>query len=99
MAAGAAQQGDRETTMNANHNVNFTSSIEQRLNSVNISRDRRQQVLHNAGIAEAIVDAVEWLCGKFKRPKGRRLRETQGPHVTRTLSHRTVTEGDRHEAY
>ena len=66
--------------MNANHNVNFTSSIEQRLNCVNISQDRCQQVLHDAVIAP-IVSAVEWLCGKFKRPKGLRLREDQGPHV------------------
>jgi len=82
--------------MNANQDVK--SSIEQRLNAANISRERRQQVLHDAGIAASIVSAVEWLCGKFKRPKGRRLRETQGPHVTRTLSHSIVTEGVRHEA-
>jgi hypothetical protein len=45
--------------MNANHNVNFTSRIEQRLNSVNISQDRRQQVLHDTVIAASIVIAVE----------------------------------------
>lgn len=53
--------------MNANQNVK--SSIEQRLNAANISQERRQQVLHDAGIAASIVDAVEWICGKFKRPK------------------------------
>jgi len=77
--------------MNANHNVNFTSCIEQRLNSVDISQDRRQQVLHDAVIAASIVSAVEWLCGKFKRPKGRRLRETKVhtyAHVIAQHSHR-----------
>ena len=77
--------------MNASHNVNFTSSIEQRLNSVNISQDRRTPVLHDVVIAASIVSAVEWLCGEFKRPKGRRLREDQGPlyaHVLAQHSHR-----------
>jgi hypothetical protein len=78
--------------MNANHNVNFTSTIEQRLNSVNISQDRRQQVLHDPVIAASIVSAVEWLCGEFKRTKVRRLREDQGlltyAHVIAQHSHR-----------
>ena len=33
-----------------------------------MSQDRRRQVLHDARIAESIVGAVEWVCGKFKRP-------------------------------
>jgi hypothetical protein len=84
--------------MNANHNVNFTSSIEQRLNSVNIPQDRRQQVLHDGVIGASIVSAVEWLCGKSKRPKGRRLREDQGPHV-RARYRTAQSPKDRHEAY
>ena len=52
--------------MNANQDVK--SSIERQLSSVNMSQDRRQQVLHDVGIAESIVAAVEWVCGKFKRP-------------------------------
>ena len=53
--------------MNANHNVK--SSIEQQLSAVNISQELREQVLHDLRIAESIVAAVEWICGKFKRPK------------------------------
>jgi hypothetical protein len=98
MAAGALNKAIG-AIMNANHNVNFPSSIEQRLNSVNISQARRQQVLHDAVIAASIVSAVEWLCGKFKRPKGRRLRETQGPHVTAHVIAPHSHRGDRHEAY
>ena len=53
--------------MNANQNAK--SSIERQLSSVNMAEDRRRQVLHDVGIAESIIDAVEWLRGKFKRPK------------------------------
>jgi hypothetical protein len=53
--------------MNANHNVKSVTTIEQQLASVNMPEDLRRQVLHDACIAQAIVGAVEWLCGKFKR--------------------------------
>src|SRR5262245_34176200 len=59
---------DRETTMNANHNVRLAATIEQRLQTVNISEDRRRQVLHDVGNVELIADAIEWVCGWFKRP-------------------------------
>jgi hypothetical protein len=54
--------------MNANHNVNFAAGIEQQLASINMSPEQRRQVLHDERIAEAIVGAVEWVCGKLKRP-------------------------------
>ena len=54
--------------MNANHNVKSAAGIEQQLASVNMPQDVRQQVLHDLSIAAAIVGAVEWVCGKFKRP-------------------------------
>ena len=61
-----AQQVSPEGTMNANQDVK--SRIERQLSSIHMSEDRRQQVLHDIGIAESIVAAVEWICGKFKRP-------------------------------
>jgi len=54
--------------MNPNHNVNFASSIERQIASINVSQNLRQQVLHEVRIAGQIVGAVEWVCGRFKRP-------------------------------
>ena len=52
--------------MNTKQDLNAT--IEQQLASVNMPQHVRDAVRHDMCIAESIVSAVEWLCGKFKRP-------------------------------
>jgi hypothetical protein len=54
--------------MNANLNVNSAASIEQQLASTNMSQNVRRQVLHDARIAEALVEVFAWFGGKLKRP-------------------------------
>jgi len=54
--------------MNAKQNMKSGFSIEQQLQSVNISQHARSAALHDAHIAELIVGAIEWACGKFERP-------------------------------
>jgi hypothetical protein len=54
--------------MNASQNMKSGSSIERQLSSVNMSQYERNAVLHDARIAELIVDAIVWACGKFERP-------------------------------
>ena len=54
--------------MNASLNVNSSYSIEQQLASIDMPQDLRRQALHDARIASAIVSAIEWICGKLKRP-------------------------------
>ena len=44
------------------------STIEQQLSSISMSEHQRDQVLHQAHIAEAFVDAIAWVCNKFDRP-------------------------------
>lgn len=54
--------------MNARQNVKSGSSIKEQLRSVNLSQHERNAVLHQACIAELIVDAIAWVCSKFERP-------------------------------
>jgi len=56
--------------MNANQNVKSAASIEQQLASVNISEHQRKEVLHQARIAEAIVELFAWAGGGLSRPRG-----------------------------
>jgi len=51
--------------MNAKHNVK--SGIEQQIRSISMSEDERQQVLNQARIAEAFVDAIVWVCNQAQR--------------------------------
>ena len=53
--------------MNASQNVKSGSSIEQQIASINLSHYQREQVLHSARVAEAIVGAIVWVCGKRER--------------------------------
>ena len=55
-------------TMNAKQNMKSGSSIDQQLNSVQISRRDRAAAVQDARIAEMFVGAIEWVCGKFERP-------------------------------
>ena len=54
--------------MNAKQNMKSGSSIEQQIQSVQMSQHVREQVLQDARIAELIFGAIEWVCGKFERP-------------------------------
>jgi hypothetical protein len=54
--------------MNAKQNMKSGSSIEQQLNSVQISQRDRAAALQDARIAEMFVDAIVWVCRKFERP-------------------------------
>ena len=69
-SANAAQpaQQDTETTMNASQNTKSGSTIEQQIQSIQLSQHQRNAVLHAARVAEAIVDAMVWLCSKLERP-------------------------------
>jgi hypothetical protein len=50
--------------MNASQN---TYSIEQQLDSIQMSESVRAEVLRAACIAQLIVDAIVWVGGKFER--------------------------------
>jgi len=68
-AAQPAQKAkDTETTMNASQNMKSGSSIEQQIQSIHLPQHERDQVLHAARVAEAFVDAIMWVGGKFERP-------------------------------
>ena len=54
--------------MNAKQNMKSGFSIEQQIQSVQMSQHERNAVLQDARIAELIVGAIEWACGKFERP-------------------------------
>ena len=54
--------------MNTRQNVKSGSSIEQQLSSVNMSQHQRKQLLHDACVAEPIVDAIVWVCTKVQQP-------------------------------
>jgi hypothetical protein len=54
--------------MNAKQNMKSGSSIEQQLNSVQISQRDRAAALQDARIAEMFVDAIVWAFSKFERP-------------------------------
>jgi hypothetical protein len=54
--------------MNASQSMKSGSSIEQQLSSVNMSQYERNVVLHDVRIAEMIVDAIAWVCGRMQRP-------------------------------
>lgn len=66
-AADPPAQKDTETNMNASQNMKSGSSIEQQLNSVNMSQHVRSAVLHDARIAEMIVDAIVWTGTKLEQ--------------------------------
>jgi len=70
-SAAAAQpaQQDTETTMNASQNMKTGSTIEQQIHSIQLSQHQRNAVLHDVRIAEAVVDAIVWVCGKVGRPR------------------------------
>jgi hypothetical protein len=53
--------------MNAKQNTKSSSSIEQQLNSVQISQRGRAAALHDARIAEMFVGAIEWVGSKLQR--------------------------------
>ena len=53
--------------MNAKQIVKSGSSIEQQLNSVQISQRVRAAALHDARIAEMFVGAIEWVGSKLQR--------------------------------
>ena len=54
--------------MNAKQNMKSGFSIEQQIQSVQMQQHVRDQVLQDARIAELIVGAIEWVCGRFERP-------------------------------
>lgn len=54
--------------MNAKQNMKSGFSIEQQIQSVQMQQHVRDQVLQDARIAELIVGAIVWVCGKFERP-------------------------------
>lgn len=53
--------------MNASQNAKSVSSIEQQIQSIHLSQHERNQVLHQAHIAEAFVELLVWVGGKFNR--------------------------------
>ena len=54
--------------MNARQNAKSVSSIEQQIQSIHLSQQERNRVLHQARIAEALVEVFFWVGGKFNRP-------------------------------
>jgi hypothetical protein len=54
--------------MNTRQNQKSVSSIEQQISSINMPEYQRNQVLHQARIAEAFVDVFMWAGSKLSRP-------------------------------
>ena len=54
--------------MNASQNTKSGSTIEQQIHSIQLSQYQRNAALHAARIAEAVVGAIVWVCGKLDRP-------------------------------
>ena len=54
--------------MNANQILKSMASIEQQIESINLSRAQRDQVLRSARVAEAFVGVLVWIYGKVQRP-------------------------------
>jgi len=54
--------------MNASQNTKSGSTFEQQIHSIQMSQYQRNAVLHDLRIAEAVVGAIVWVCGKVGRP-------------------------------
>jgi hypothetical protein len=54
--------------MNTRQSVKSGSSIEQQIQSIHMPQHERNQVLHAARVAEALVDVFTWVGSKFSRP-------------------------------
>jgi hypothetical protein len=54
--------------MNTRQNTKSGYSIEQQLSTIDMSQHVRDAILNDAHLAEAFVDAIMWVCGKFERP-------------------------------
>ena len=55
--------------MKARQNMKSGSTIEQQIQSIHLSQRQRNAVLHDARVAEAVVGAILWICGKLVRPR------------------------------
>ncbi|MGH8620827.1 MAG: hypothetical protein ACREUB_08560 [Burkholderiales bacterium] len=56
--------------MNTRQNAKSGSTLEQQIQSINMSQFERDQVLHAARVAEAFVDAIMWVGSKLQRSGG-----------------------------
>ena len=54
--------------MNASQNMKSGSTIEQQIHSIQMSQYQRNAVLRDVRVAEAVVGAIMWACGKVERP-------------------------------
>ena len=54
--------------MKASQNMKSGFSIEQQISAVNMTQNVRSAALHDARIAELLVNAITWVCGKFEQP-------------------------------
>ena len=54
--------------MNASQNTKSGSTLEQQIQSIQMSQHQRDAVLHAVRVAETVVDAIVWVSGKVQRP-------------------------------
>ena len=53
--------------MNAKQNMKSGSSIEQQINSIQMSEHQRNAALHAASVGEVFADAIMWVCKQSGR--------------------------------